>query len=278
MTTIDFIKMHGLGNDFVVIDGRESTINLPQGSVRTISNRHTGIGCDQVIVMQPSQNADVFMRIFNADGSEVAACGNATRCVARLLQGSGQSDHVSIETLGGFLKAYRHNEREIRVDMGPPLFNWCDIPIANKEDTLHLPIEIGNLRDPAALSMGNPHCVFFVEDVDAIDLAKWGPEIEGHSLFPERTNVEIAQIIDGGMIRLRVWERGAGITLACGTGACAAAVSAHRRGLTERRVRIKLDGGDLDINWGEDDHVTMTGEVAITFTGSFNLSALGELN
>jgi diaminopimelate epimerase len=272
MTDVSFTKMHGLGNDFVVIDARDRPLALSSESVRAIAARHTGVGCDQLIVMEPAANdgkADLFMRIYNADGGEVDACGNATRCVAKLLMGSGRT-RVRIETGGGILVAEDSAGDAVSVDMGPPGLGWRDIPLSSEADTLHLDLASGPLRDPAAVSMGNPHCVFFVDDLDAIPVETLGPALEHHEMFPERANIGIAQIVGEAAMRLRVWERGAGLTLACGTGACAAAVSAHRRGLTGRRVAVQVDGGMLAIEWRADDHVIMTGPATISFTGALS--------
>ncbi|MHA1108521.1 MAG: diaminopimelate epimerase [Alphaproteobacteria bacterium] len=271
MTDVPFTKMHGLGNDFVVIDARDRLIALKPATVRAIAARHTGVGCDQLIVMEPAADGtavDVFMRIYNADGGEVDACGNATRCVAKLLIGSHGQGSVRIATGGGVLVAEHAAGDAVSVDMGPPGLGWRDIPLASKADTLHLEITSGPLSDPAAVGMGNPHCVFFVDDLDAIPMEALGPELEHHDLFPERANIGVAQIIDDMTLCLRVWERGVGLTLACGTGACAAAVSAHRRGLTGRRVGVQVDGGTLAIEWRADDHVIMTGPAAVSFTGA----------
>lgn len=271
MTDVPFTKMHGLGNDFVVIDARDRPLALSADAVRALAARHTGVGCDQLIVMEPAadhRTADLFMRIYNADGGEVDACGNATRCVAKLLIGEGGRQIVRIETGGGILVAEDSTGDAVSVDMGPPGLDWRDVPLACEADTLHLELTSGPLGDPAAASMGNPHCVFFVDDLDAIAIEALGPELEHHSLFPERANIGVAQIIDDAAMRLRVWERGVGLTLACGTGACAAAVSAHRRGLTGRRVGVRVDGGTLAIEWRADNHVIMTGPAAISFTGT----------
>jgi diaminopimelate epimerase len=271
MTDVPFTKMHGLGNDFVVIDARDRPIALKPESVRAIAARRTGVGCDQLIVMEPAADkatADVFMRIHNADGGEVDACGNATRCVAALLMAEGGNGTVQIQTGAGILAAKAAKGGAVTVDMGRPGLTWQEIPLAHEADTLHLDLAAGPLADPAAASMGNPHCVFFVDDLDAIPLEALGPELEHHDLFPERANIGVAQIIDDVTMLLRVWERGVGLTLACGTGACAAAVSAHRRGLTGRRVGVQVDGGTLAIEWRDDDHVTMTGPAAISFMGT----------
>ena len=272
MTAIAFTKMHGLGNDFVVIDLRGHPLAIGEAAARAIADRHTGVGCDQLILIEkPARNgADAFMRIRNADGGEVGACGNATRCVAALLMAEGGRDSVRIETASGILEAEELDDGTVAVDMGVPRFEWRDIPLAEPQDTLHLDLAAGPLEDPVAVSMGNPHAVFFVADAEAVDLAALGPGLEHHRLFPERANIGVAQVVDRSTIRLRVWERGAGITLACGTGACAAAVAASRRGLCGRNVAIRLDGGRLDIEWRGDDHVLMTGPVAVSFTGAFD--------
>jgi diaminopimelate epimerase len=219
------------------------------------------------------------MRIHNADGGEVSACGNATRCVARLLFEQGAETEVVLETSGGLLTARQAGNASnggnlYTVDMGPARDGWQDIPLASKCDTNHLPLARGPLNDPVGVNVGNPHVVFFVGDAEAITLDKLGPELEHDPLFPERANIGIAQIIDTGALRLRVWERGVGLTQACGTGACAAAVAANRRGLTGRKVRVQLDGGDLSIEWLADGHVTMTGPASVSFTGVFDDSLL----
>lgn len=280
MTITSFTKMNGLGNDFVVMDGREQPVNLTSTQVRAISNRHTGIGCDQIVIIEhPRESkifnpADVFIRIFNADGSEINACGNATRCVAALMYIENQIKKIMIETKAGFLESELLDNSKIAVDMGKPVFLWQDIPLSENQNTKALDIVFGKLSSPAAISMGNPHCVFFVENLDQIILEEIGPAIENHSLFPQRTNVGVAQIKDTDLIRLRVWERGVGITRACGTGACAAAVAANRANLVEREVIVELDGGRLEINWRPDDHVIMTGPTATSFSGEVDLELL----
>jgi diaminopimelate epimerase len=272
-----FTKMHGLGNDFVVVDARRVPFTLDDATARRIADRRTGVGCDQLIVLEPATdaNADVFMRIRNADGGEVSACGNATRCVAaRVLDEQGGAK-VVVETAAGLLPAWDDGTaddgtRRIAVDMGAARTAWDEIPLSYEVDTLHLPIARGPLKDAVGVSMGNPHAVFFVDDAEAVDLATDGPELEHDPLFPERANISAAQVLDPATIRLRVWERGAGITQACGTGACATLVAAVRRGLTGRRATVRLDGGDLEIAWGDDNHVLMTGPVAESFTGTLN--------
>lgn len=257
--------MHGLGNDFVIIDGRTASIALSAERIRAIGDRKRGVGFDQLIILETSDKADVFMRIYNPDGSESGACGNATRCVADLVMGQKNNEKLAIETVSGQLYCTRgDNPVDITVDMGQPRLEWNEIPLSKQCDTLNLPLE----GDPVGVSMGNPHCVFFCEDVEGIAVDKLGPKVEHDPLFPERTNVEYVGIQGKDHLRMRVWERGAGITQACGTGACAAAVAAIRRGLTGRRVRVTLDGGDLFIEWREaDDHVLMTGPVAYVFDG-----------
>lgn len=260
-----FTKMHGLGNDFVILDAREKDMPVDSALVRAIADRRRGIGCDQVIVLMQSSRADIRMRIYNADGGEVAACGNATRCVPVFLD----QDNVKIETKASTLMAKRLSNGRVQVDMGKPRLDWDEIPLAHKEDTLHLEISAGPLTDAVAVNMGNPHAVFFVEDNDSIELETYGPELEHHPLFPERANIGIARILDRHAIQLRVWERGVGETQACGTGACAALVAAVRRELTESKATIELTGGELEVEWRQDGHVMMTGPAAISFQGEF---------
>jgi diaminopimelate epimerase len=271
MSAVSFIKMHGLGNDFVVIDARNHRLDIGEAAARRIADRHTGVGCDQVIVIETAANggADAFMRIRNSDGGEVAACGNAARCVAELLMREKGVPRLTLATRAGLLAAERGAGGAVAVDMGPARTGWQDIPLARAMDTLHLPVALGPLADPVAVSMGNPHAVFFVPDAAAIDLAALGPKLEHHELFPERANIGVAQILSPGRIRLRVWERGAGLTLACGTGACAALVAASRRGLAGRKAELVLDGGALAVEWREDNHVVMSGPVATSFSGAF---------
>jgi diaminopimelate epimerase len=272
-----FTKMHGLGNDFVVVDARRMPFELDDAAAARIADRRTGVGCDQVIVMAPPAHpeADVVMRIRNADGGEVAACGNATRCVAARVMAERGTDRVTVETRAGLLRA-RHAGTDatgtewIAVDMGPARSDWREIPLAREADTRHIEVGSGPLQDGVAVSMGNPHVVYFVDDAEAVDLAAHGPVLEHDPLFPERANVGCAQVLDRATIRLRVWERGAGITRACGTGACAALVAAHRRGLADRTATLRLDGGDLEITLQDDGHVLMTGPVATSFTGTLN--------
>lgn len=261
-TNIPFMKMHGLGNDFVVLDARAGALPVSPGLARAIADRHRGVGFDQLVVIEPSEAADARLSFLNADGSPSATCGNATRCVARHLMDETGAATVTLETERGLLEARDAGGGLTSVNMGAPLTEWDEIPLARPVDTLELPIE----GAPTATGMGNPHCTFFVEDAEAVDLAQRGPEIEHHPLFPERTNVQFAQVIGPDRLRMRVWERGAGITLASGSSSCATAVAAARRGLTGRRVTIELDGGTLEIDWREDG-VWMTGPTAHPFDG-----------
>jgi diaminopimelate epimerase len=259
-----FRKMHGLGNDFVIFDAREAPLEMDEGRARALADRRTGIGCDQLIVLEPSDAADVRMRIWNADGGEVGACGNASRCVARLLGG----DSV-IETAGGMLHASADDARA-SVAMGKPRFGWDEIPLAYPMDTDAMPVGWEELQHPAAVNVGNPHLVFFVEDARAVPLDRLGPAIETDALFPERVNVNVASI-EEGVIRLRVWERGAGLTQACGTGACATAVVALRRRLVASPAVVRLPGGILTIEWSPGDEVRMTGAATLVFEGEVEL-------
>lgn len=264
----NFLKMHGLGNDFVMLDWRGDKTSLSDFQVKKIADRKTGVGCDQLIVMRTSEEADVFMEIRNADGSEVAACGNATRCVGRFMMDETHRDSVIIETKAGFLKAREAGNGLVEVDMGPPRLRSEDIPLADSCDTLHLPVKEGGYSDPVGVSMGNPHMVFFVEDAEAVPLVEIGPLLENHALFPEKTNVEFVSLLPSGALRMRVWERGTGITRACGTGACAAVVAAVRRGLISEGAEVVLDGGSLSIHWnGPGGSVLMTGAAERSFEG-----------
>ncbi len=278
MSTRPFIKMHGLGNDFVVVDARKVPFVLDDGAARALADRREGVGCDQIVVLEPPRNggSDVFLRFWNSDGSEVDACGNGTRCAASLVMAESGRETIAIETAAGLLGAQAAGAGRVTVDMGVARLAWDQIPLAREQDTLHLELAREDLRDPVAVNVGNPHAVFFVADAAAVDLARLGPELEHDPLFPERANIGIAQVTGPDQLRLRVCERGAGITRACGTGACAAAVAAARRGLTGRRVTVTLDGGPLEIEWREDGHVLMTGPVATAFVGELDLDALQE--
>ena len=267
--------MHGCGNDFVVFDERAAPLGLTARRAAAIADRREGVGCDQFIVIERAtadSGADAFMRIRNPDGAEAGACGNATRCVARLLAAETGRDHVAIATLAGVLPATVQADGRISVDMGTPRLGWRDVPLARPMDTLHLDLEAGPLRDPAALSMGNPHATFFVPDAEAVPIAELGPGLEHAAIFPARANIGVAQVRAPDRIRLRVWERGAGLTRACGSGACAALVNAARRGLAGRHATVLVDGGALEITWRDDDHVLMSGPTAVAFTGELDLS------
>ena len=265
MAARPFTKMHGLGNDFLVLDARAEPLALTATLVRRLANRHTGIGFDQLILIEPGSTADVRLRFWNSDGSEVGACGNGTRAAAALLGGTH-----SIETAGGLLKGAAV-AGGAEVDMGVPRWDWQAVPLAYAMDTLHLPLAWEALEDPAALSVGNPHVVFFVADAGAVDLPRIGPLIEHDPVFPERVNVGIAQPLARDHLLLRVWERGAGATLACGTGAVAAVAAARRRGLVDDRVTVSLPGGDLVVTCRADGHLLLAGPAVIAYTGQVEL-------
>jgi len=259
---VPFLKMHGLGNDFVIIDARETESPITSQVAKAIGERHFGVGYDQLVVMTNSQKADVELIFWNSDGSLSDACGNASRCVARLIMDENNSEEITLKTGSGVLLARKGSNGFISVNMGHQQLDWDLIPLKEKVDLLELPIE----GRPAAVGMGNPHCVFVVDDVNLVELVSWGSKIETHELFPKKTNVEFIQIIDQKNIRQRTFERGAGETLACGSGACAVAVVAHLKGLTERNVNIYLDGGQLSIDWLEDG-IWMTGPTSFVFKG-----------
>ncbi len=272
---VHFVKMHGTGNDFVVLDERAAALGLTPARAAGIADRRTGVGCDQFIVLErppAGSPADAFMRIRNPDGGEAGACGNATRCVAHLLHGETGRDELLIETVAGRLPARMLPDGRVSVDMGLPRLDWREVPLARAMDTLHLDLSDGLLADPAALSMGNPHATFFVPDLAAVPIEAAGPRLEHAALFPERANIGVVQVLAADRLRLRVWERGAGLTRACGSGACAALVNAARRGLAGRRADIIVDGGTLHIDWRDDGHVLMTGPVAIAFHGELDLA------
>ena len=262
-----FVKMHGCGNDFVVFDERAGPLGLSPRRAAALSDRRLGIGCDQFIAIEPADGADCFMRIRNPGGDESAACGNATRCVAALL--ADGPARLVVRTAAGDLPAETHADGRVTVDMGCPALGWADVPLAREMDTLHLDLP----GDPAALSVGNPHVTFFTDTLAGVDVAGRGAALERDPLFPERVNVGFANVIAADRIRLRVWERGAGLTLACGSGACAALVNAHRRGLAGRSATVELDGGALDILWRDDGHVLMTGPALLSYRGVIDLAA-----
>lgn len=270
-----FLKMHGLGNDFAVFDARRQTLTLTPAIARALGSRKRGIGCDQIIVIAPGRDgADATMRIVNADGSEVETCGNAARCVARLLLAETGKREVTLATLGGPLRCSDAGAGLISVDMGIAHTAWDVIPLAQEVDTNRFVLDVaGDKWEAAAVSMGNPHCVLFVDDAEAADVATIGARIETHPLFPKRTNVEFVSLIGPDHLRMRVWERGAGITEACGSGACATAFAAFRRGLTGADVRVQLDGGELELSV-TDGHVIMTGPATQVFAGDISLNGL----
>jgi diaminopimelate epimerase len=275
---IAFRKMHGAGNDFVIVDTRGRP-NLSEQEARALADRRLGIGCDQVIGLElaeisgAGQGPDIFMRIRNPDGSEAGACGNATRCVAELLRETTGRTALTIRTIAGDLPATYQGQGRWSVDMGEPRLTWRDVPLADPTDTLAVPLAIEDLPAPAALSMGNPHATFFVDDLTDTDIPRLGPILEHAPIFPERANIGFAQILAPDRIRVRVWERTAGLTLACGSGACATLVNAARRGLTGRHATIVVDGGELGIAWREDGHVLMTGPTTLAYRGEIDLSA-----
>lgn len=274
MTRLPFIKMHGIGNDFVIVDARVEKITLSDKVVGRLCDRHTGVGCDQLVVLGVSELADCFVRFYNPDGSESGACGNATRCVAHLVMREKGVPNVVLETKAGLLACNVAGQNEVAVNMGKYRDSWQDIPLASDVDTWHVPVSAGPLSDAVAVSMGNPHAVFFVDDVATVDLAVYGAALEVDAMFPERANIGVAQVVSDREINLRVWERGAGETLACGSGACAAAVAAVRRELTGGKVQVNLPGGSLQIEVRDDKTVMMTGPVAAVFTGVFNMDQL----
>jgi diaminopimelate epimerase len=262
LTGLPFAKMHGLGNDFVVIDRRGLSFDVTAGFARALGDRHRGVGFDQLAVIDADPEADLRLSFWNADGSESATCGNATRCIARAEMDRIGRTRLTIRTERGILGAEDAGGGLTSVNMGPPILDWAGIPLAEAMDTLELPIE----GMPVATGMGNPHCTFFVEDAAIIPLAEFGARYEFHPLFPERTNVEVVQVLSADEIRLRIWERGTGVTLASGSCACAAAVAAARRGVTGRKVTVHVDGGTLIVDWREDG-VWLTGPTAHVFDG-----------
>ena len=268
---LPFIKMHGLGNDFVIIDARKRDIQLTQKVISGIADRHFGVGFDQLAIISKGE-FDAHLTFYNADGSETLACGNATRCIARHLMDEGSKEKLMLTTTHGQIPAIDLGNGVTSINMGQPELEWDKVPLAENIPTLELPIE----GSPTATGMGNPHCTFFVEDASKINLDEIGPKFENHPLFPERTNVQIASISAPDQIRMRVWERGVGVTLASGSSSCAAAVAANRRGLTGKKVQIELDGGILNINWSEDG-VWMTGPTMNVFAGTFSEEFLNSL-
>lgn len=276
MADVPFLKMHGLGNDFAILDLRHHPLSMTESLAQVLADRHRGVGCDQVITIEPPKNmaATAVMGIRNPDGSIAGACGNATRCVASLLMAETGQEKCVVETVSGLLPAHRHRTADgtltdmITVDMGPARFDWQQVPLAEARDTVHVGLAHGALVDPVAISMGNPHAVFFVPSVADVALDVDGPKVENDPLFPQRTNVEAVEVLARDRLRMRVWERGAGITQACGSGACAVMAAAVARGVSETRAEVILDGGSLFMEWRpEDGHVLMTGPVATAFEG-----------
>jgi diaminopimelate epimerase len=281
-TAIALRKMNGLGNDFAVLDARPRALTLSVERARAIANRESGVGCDQVIAIEPSPaGADAFMRIWNHDGGEVEACGNAMRCVASILADELGRPRISIQTGAGILSANLNGDGSVTVDMGVPKLNWDEIPLAEEfHDTRSIELQVGPIDDPvlhtpSVVNVGNPHCIFWVDELDAHDLARIGPVLEHHPLFPERANISLAQVTSPDAITLRVWERGVGLTRACGTAACAVVVAAVRKKLTGRKVTVTLPGGPLQLEWREaDDHILMTGPSELEYEGTLDASLL----
>jgi len=260
--------MHGLGNDFVIIDARESADPMTPALAKSIGDRHMGVGFDQLATVHQDAEADAALIFWNSDGTTAGACGNATRCIASLLMDETGKDAVTLRTERGLLQCERAGEL-IRVNMGQPILGWSEIPLAQQSDTTQLPLP----GDPASCSMGNPHCTFFTDDISDETLTTLGPKFENDPLFPERTNVQLVKVISPTRARVRVWERGVGVTLASGSSSCAVVVNAHRRGLLDRKATLELDGGEIDIDW-RDDGVWMTGPVQKVFAGVFDPSFL----
>jgi diaminopimelate epimerase len=278
MSMIPFLKMNGLGNDFLIVDARAARVRPQPEIIRRLADRHAGVGFDQLITIEPTRSeAAVFMRIDNADGGEVEACGNGTRCIAWLLMRESGEESVAVETRAGILNARPGGgELSVSVDMGVPKFGWRDIPLSEEfRDTRAIELQIGPieapiLHSPSVANIGNPHAIFWVDDVDGYDLARFGPLLENHPIFPERANISLAHVTGPDAMKLRTWERGVGLTRACGTAACAAVVSAARTGRTGRSATVMLPGGSLHIEWDARDHVWMTGPVELEFDGFFD--------
>ena len=279
----EFKKMHGLGNDFVVFDARARPLHLEPVEIQALADRRTGIGCDQLLVVRESDRADAFLQIHNADGTEVGACGNGARCVGRDLMREKNTTRVSIETTAGVLQVYDGGEGLVTVDLGEVRTGWEEIPLSKEQNTLHLEIEVANrddpdgdplLWDPAAVNVGNPHVVFLVKDPDVVDLARIGPLIGTADLFPEGANVTLAKVTGEDALQARVWERGAGLTPACGTAACAALVTAARLGVTGRSAVVELSGGPVGVLWRDDNHVLLTGPAETSFQGAVRMEPL----
>jgi diaminopimelate epimerase len=272
--TLHFRKMNGLGNDFVVLDARKTPIAISEAQARAIANRKTGIGCDQLIVMENSSIADVRMRIWNAEGGEVPSCGNASRCIADLMFDELGATSTTIDTKGGFLLAKKAGDHLVTIDQGMPKFDWKDIPLSEVfADTRHIELQVGPidaplLHSPSVVNVGNPHCIFWVNDLDVVDLSRVGPMLEHHPLFPERANISLAKVVARDHVLLKVWERGTGLTLACGTAACATMAAGHRIKIIDTKCTITLPGGDLFMSINDEGHIIMTGPAALDFEGT----------
>jgi diaminopimelate epimerase len=272
--SLAFTKMHGLGNDFLVVDTREESLELSPEAIQRLADRHRGVGFDQLVAIAPSATADARLVFYNADGSEAGACGNGTRCAVRLLMLEGDREEILLETRGGRLKGRRRPDGLVSVEMGTPGLDWRDVPLAVPCDTLEVPLDHRGLPRPVATGMGNPHATFFVAEVEALDVARLGAELERHPIFPERANIGFAAPAGRDMLRLRVFERGAGLTLACGSGACAAMVAARRRGLVGDRATLLLDGGPLEVAWDGAGPVVLTGPTALVYEGRVSAELL----
>ena len=273
-----FSKVHGQGNDFVLVNGFEEKIDNCSRMAIDICDRHFGIGADGLVLILPSIKADFRMQIFNSDGSEAEMCGNATRCVARYVYEYGLTTKtkITLETLAGIIRpelVFQNGKIvSVRVDMGEPRLLRGEIPMTGNQNdhAVNYPIELGDtVFFATSVSMGNPHCVIFVDRVEDINLAVIGPQIERYKIFPQKTNVEFVQVLNKKELRMRVWERGAGITMACGTGSCAVAVAAVLNNRTDRKILIHLDGGDLEVEWGTDNHVYMSGPAVEVYRGEY---------
>ncbi len=270
-----FRKMNGLGNDFVVLDARQNTIAISESQARAIADRKSGIGCDQLIVMEKSNFADVRMRIWNAEGGEVPSCGNASRCIADLIFDEKQTGQATIETLGGLLVATKAGEKLVTIDQGVPKFGWAEIPLSEPfADTRHIELQVGPIdapliHSPSVVNVGNPHCIFWVNDLDVVDFSRVGPMLENHPMFPERANISLAKVVARDHVILKVWERGAGLTQACGTAACATMAAGHRIKIIDAKCKISLPGGDLFMAVNEaNGHILMTGPATYDFEGT----------
>jgi diaminopimelate epimerase len=276
MEPVRFTKMHGCGNDFVVLDGRRTPVSLTERQVRRLGDRRRGVGFDQLVLLENASNVDLALRFFNADGSAAGACGNGTRCAAALRFEEGAKGRIEIRVGGRRLAAERLDDGWVAVEMGEPGFDWRQIPLAQPCDTLAVPIDHPGLPAPSAVDMGNPHLVFFVEDVEGLDVARLGPKLQRHPLLPASANVGFAQLLGADRLRLRVFERGAGLTLACGSGACAAMAAARRRGLVGDRARLILDGGEVEVVWAGAGPIRMSGPTAKVFHGTLDPEFLND--